>query len=870
MSRPEIVLGRLQFGIEHLCPLAHINFGQKAPAEQLRRPTNGTGIVIVNSKRSMLKNHIVSAIRMLNRRKLFSTVNLLGLTVGIASCLVIYLYVRPDFTHDRFHKNDFRIYRVNQTNIWNQEDPRQLARTGPGVREALLAELPEIELLTSIHTAGDYLISTAGIAENTISIDQNNVIAADSNFFKVFSFGILEGDPATCLAQPHSIVLTETAAKTYFGNEDPLGRLMEVGKGNDKQIFKVTGVANDVPENSYIRFNVLLSMSSIPQVKTHNLSWVWTQLETFVLLNQSADTERISERLQSIPRIYGQASIEAATGISVDEHFKSGPWTLFLQPLTRIYLHSDNVVGNYQAVGNIRITYSLVAVALFVVLLSCINFMNLSTAQFTRRVRDASIRKILGMSGTQLRFSYFSEAFVLCLIALITALAVVSGFLPWFSVVSGRDLNLNIGNDIGLVFITLSLLVFMSVFSSSFPSLFLKTSQPVEALNGRLRTGREGKVLRGTFVVVQFTASIVLVICTTFMFLQLKFFSEMNLGFSKENLVVLKHVERVKNGKTLTDDIFAIPGVMDASYCAGLPLHMGSDFFEPDTAATQFILNFAAADNQFLETLNAPLIVGRNFSPDNPADAGNVILNEAAAHFLGWKTDQTILGKRIRYDNENTSFDVIGVVKDFHFSSLESKIEPMAIFNIDAKVWSPNRFVLIRMIPQQTQTWESAINDLKKIWEKHAGDQPFTYEFVDQEFAAKFQRQQQFATVLRTMAVLAILISSLGLLGMVVYSLEQRTKEIGIRKVIGSTTMNIVLLVSRGYTKLILLAFALAAPLSYWLTSIWLRDFANRIPISLSIFVVTGVSVLLFSFSITAYHTIKVARTNPVEILKDE
>jgi putative ABC transport system permease protein len=819
----------------------------------------------------MLKNYFVLFIRNLKRQKLFSIINLVGLTVGITSTLVIYLYVQNDFSHDRFHQHADRIYRINQTNIWGDND-LQLARTGPGVANALKTELPEAEMITSIHPADNSLVSYIDESNHSVIHDQENIFAADSSFFKMFSFQVVKGNPETCLIQPQSLVVTESTARKYFGSEEPLGKILQIGVGENTQVFEVTGVVKDIADNSYINFEMLMSLSSFPRMKTNGLSWVWTQLETFILMEKGADIENTRMKLKPIPRKYLEGSMHDAMNMSFDEYIKSGKaWDIYLQPLTQIHLYSDNVVGNSNATGNLKIVYALVSTAIFIILLSCINFMNLSTAQFTRRIREASIRKILGLDRKELGLGYFFEAFAFCLVALVVAFAFTQTILPWFNQVTGKALEMNVVRDSGLIVMMFLLLFFMSMLSGSFPALFLSAFHPVDAMKGKLKTGREGKGFRNGLVVLQFAVSIVLTICTTLVFQQLNFFSAKSLGFDKENLLVIDHVERTDNGATLANAIADIPGVVGTSFCAALPLHMGSDWFKPrGYGGRDFTLFFAAADEHYLSTLGIELIVGRNFSAFDSADIDRVILNETAVKTLGWNMDESIIGKIIDYPNESTKFQVMGVVRDYHFTSLETRIEPMAIFHMKSKVWKQRKYVLARIAPQDSKGWESMFIALRKIWKQHAGDQPFKYEFVDKAFAAKLQTQRQFGKALQIMASLAILIACLGLLGMVIYTLEQRTKEIGIRKISGAGIWNILILISRGYTKLIIIAFAVGAPLSYWLIQQWLQDFENRIIPSVWVFVLTGLGTLLFSFLITSYHSVTAALANPIDVLKDE
>jgi putative ABC transport system permease protein len=792
--------------------------------------------------------------------------------MGIVSTLVIYLYVRDDFSHDRFHKNADQIYRVNQTNIWNENDHRQLARTGPGVVSALKAELPEVESITSIHTAGNFLVSYENPSQKVIAYNQENVLAAESNFFDMFSFQMVKGNPESCLLRPQSVVITESTAYKYFGNEEPLGKLLELTTDQNSQAFEVTGVVRDVPNNSYIDFDMLLSITSFPKVKGNSWSWIWTQLETFVLLDKNSDIENVQMKLGPIPRKYAETTLQNAMNMSFDAYLKTGKsWELYLQPLTQIHLYSDNVVGNSNIVGNLKIVYALVCSAIFILLLSCINFVNLSIAQFTRRIKEAGIRKVLGLGGKELVFGYFIEAFLFCLSALIVALAFIKIILPWFNHFTGKTLEMSLAQDTGLVMLMIFLLFIISTLSGGLPALFLKAFRPIEAIKGKLSGGEKGKGFRNGLVVLQFTVSIVLIICTAIVFQQLNFLSEKDLGFNKENLLVIDHVDRGGGGATFTSEISNIPGVLNTSFCAQLPLSMGNDAFRPENSGDKdFILNFAAADENYLSTLGAQLIIGDDFKPDTPADVDGVLLNETAVKTLGWDMDESVIGKIIDYPNEFTKFEVIGVVRDYHFTLLEKQVEPMAIFHIGSKVYSPKKFTLVRIAPQNGKAWASIFDSLKTIWKEHMGDLPFKYEFIDQTFAAKLQSKQQFGSSLLIMAGLALLIACLGLLGMIIYTLELRTKEIGTRKILGATIFNILMLISQGYTRLVIVAFVIGAPLSYWLVQQWLQEFGNRITPSVWVFALAGVGTLMFSFLVTGYHSVKAAITNPIEALKDE
>lgn len=822
---------------------------------------------------AMLKNYAVLFLRNLRRQKLFSFINLLGLTVSMASTLLIYLYVQQEFSYDKFHHDVDRIYRINQTFIWGENNNAQFSSTGPGVAYALKNEIAEAELITSIHTPGNFIVSYTRPTGEVISFEETKVLAADTNFFRMFDFGVLKGDPTVSFKEANSLVLTESTAKKYFGDEDPMGKLIQLGAPGEQKTYEVTGITKDTPNNSYIEYDILLSLKGYPQIERMSWSWVWTQLETYIKLSPNADPELIRQKIAALPSKHAEQTLKLAMNTTWDEYIKSGKkWELFMQPMASIHLPDGPVLNRLNDTGNITIIYSFIGAAIFIVLLSCVNFMNLSTAQFTRRIKEASVRKILGLGKKQLSLGYFFEALTFCLLALILAISLTQLFLPGFNLITDKSLRIDWLGSPEIFGFLVGLAVLMALISASYPAIFLSAFNPAEAIKGKLKVGRSGSSFRNGLVVFQFSVSIILIICTAIVFQQLQFVSDKDIGFNKENLMVLSHVEAVKDGEVLANEAMKIPGVMNASWCTSVPPRLwGGDTFSAEgTNNTRFPMNFTSADERYIPTLDIELKVGRNFLENNPGDFERIIVNEATIKKIGWDVNESVLGKKILYDNN--TFEIIGVVADFNYWSLANPIEPMGIFHIKTKGIYDNKsnYITLRMDAQTSQLWEQSIAQLKQLWKQHAGDTPFDYEFVDQAFAETFRSQQQFGKVLTVMATLAILIACLGLLGMIVYALEQRTKEIGIRKVSGATVFDILQLIAKGYTKLIAISFVLGAPLAYWLMTQWLKEFAQKVSPSVWIFVGTGVSILAVALLITSYHSVKAAMMNPVEVLKDE
>lgn len=828
----------------------------------------------------MIKYHILLFLRNMRRQKLFSAINLMGLTAGIVSTLLIYLYVQHELSYDRFHANADRIYRINQTFIWGENDDHVFASTGPGVAYALDAEIPEVEQVTRLHPTGSFLISYTDAKHEAHAFDESKILAADSNFFSVFSFPLLKGNATTALSLARSIVLTEEAAHRYFGDEDPIGKLLEVkdtspqGKGGT-ETYQVTAVVKDVPSNSYIDFDILVSMNTFEDItKKGHWNWIWTTFETFVLLDKHASPEALRAKLPALPRKYAETTLRRTMNQSFDEYTKNGrKWELFAQPLTSIRLYSDNIYNRLNTVSSIVILYVLSGVEIFIVLLSCINFMNLSTAQYTRRIKESSLRKILGSDRLQLAVHFFVEALLFCVLAAGVGLAATQLILPFFNVLTGNELHLNLFMDSKILTILGALVLIMSVLSGSYPAIFLSRFSPVEAMKGTLRTGKQGKVLRNGLVMFQFAISMVLIVCTVVVFQQLHFLANKDIGFDRENLVVVKRGEWIKDRKTFAHALKNIQHVEDVAWSTSVPprLYDGDQFQAEDHTDKTSALNYVKADEQYVSTLKLQLVVGRNFSNDIPADKERVILNENAVQAFGWNVDESVLGKKIFYPGIEKTYEVVGVVKDFHYWALAAPVQPMGIFHMDGSVYSgQQQFAVIRVEAGHADAWRNVLTSLEKEWRVFAGDAPFQYEFVDQAFAETFKGQEQFARALTIFAAMAILIACFGLLGMIIYTLEQRTKEIGIRKVVGASIWNIWVLVVREYTVLILVSVLVSTPLCIYILTKWLETFEYKVPLTPWAFILAAGSMLATSTLITGYHVVKAALMNPVAVLKAE
>ena len=479
----------------------------------------------------MVKYYFLLFIRNIMRQKLFSAINLLGLTAGIVTTLLIYLYVQHEFSHDRFHVNAENIYRINQTFIWGDGDDNQFASLGPGVAYSILTDIPEAKAVTRIQPPGNFLVTNAENKNDIKSFDQSGILAVDSNFFEVFTFPLIKGNAETALKKPGSIILTESMAKRYFGATDVLGKLLQFGDTDKKETYQVTGITKDVSNNSYIEFDILISMSTFPQIMNSNHLWLWTTFETFVVLDEKTSPEVLQAKLAPLPRKYAGSTLERSMGQSFDDYTKNGrKWELFVQPFTSIHLYSSNVYNRLNDVGNIKIVYVLIGVEVFIILLSCINFMNLSTAQYTRRIKESSLRKILGSNRNQLALHFFSEAFMFCCVAAAVGFGITQLVIPFFNVLAGTTLVFTPGNTPTILLVLFGLVILMSLLSGSYPAIFLSKFSPVEAMKGKLRTGKQGKFLRNGLVTFQFSISMVLIVSTIVVFQQMQFLAQKDIG----------------------------------------------------------------------------------------------------------------------------------------------------------------------------------------------------------------------------------------------------------------------------------------------------------------------------------------------------
>ena len=826
----------------------------------------------------MFKNSVIVALRTILRNKTNSIVHIAGLAIGLACVILITLYVRDERQFDRFLKNADRIYQVNLNALMGGQGGL-LSNTPPAVGPALQKTFPEIAAYTRFYVMGNEVISNDANSKTQNHFTEKRFLAVDSNFLEVFDYAFKKGDAATCLQKPNSIVLTESTAAKYFGNADPLGKYLLLDEY--KQPFEVTAVLKDIPAQSTIQFDLLIPTSACPPVKHFSWSWVWLQMNTYVLLNKNVqnDPAGISRLVSKFPAM---VKVQAASafkriGQPYDEFVKKGgKWDFYLQPLTSVHLYSANIGSQFlYTLGDIKYVYIFSAIAFLIIILACVNFMNLSTAQSATRAKEVGIRKVLGSGKIQLIRQFLIEASIFSFISAIIALALVLLCLPSFNAVAGKALQFKTIFQSGIWVFILLLTIVTSLLAGSYPAFYLSSFNPVSVLKGGFfKKSISSLLIRNGLVVFQFTISIALIICTIILFQQLRFSQTKDLGLKKENVIIIPNGEKMTaaNEETLRQELMAIPGVFHASISTSLPtMKSFGDTYVPDPSdikeklAKEIMLNSFMVDEQFVPSLNIKLLQGRNFSKEFN-DSNSVIVNETAVEQIGWKHP---LGQYMSYPgNGDQRFKVIAVMKDFDVESIRNGMTPFALFHPSSKTYSTGTSYLV--ISVDAQRTKSILSRFEGIWKNFATSVPFEYSFLDKNFEAMYDSEKRMGTVFGIFTVLSIFVACLGLFGLSIYTADRRKKEIGVRKVLGASVQNVVGLLSKDFIRLVLLAAIVAFPIAWWAMNKWLQDFSYRINIEWWVFLLAMILALLIAVFTISAQAIKAAIANPVNSLRSE
>jgi len=789
----------------------------------------------------MLKNYLKIAIRNLRRHKVISFINVIGLAIGIACAALILLYVRHELSYDRYHAKKDRIYRlVSKVQGASYE---AVAKVPGPWSIAAKKDFPEIEQIARFVFFNEILVS-----RGEKRFYESNGLFADSTVFEVFSFALLQGNPETALTQPNTIVMTEAFAQKYFGSENALGQTLTFDNQNQ---YQVTGVMANVPANSHFTFDFLVSMASYTNPRRDN--WQWLQFYSYVLLKEGASPQTVAAKFPALLRQNVEANIAA-------------DYTPYLQPLTDIHLRS-HLFREMQVNSDIAYIYIFSAVAGFILLIACINFMNLTTARAATRAKEVGVRKVTGADRRQLVKQFLGESILISGLALLLALVCIDALLPVFNTLTSRQLTVDYFQDYFLVIGLLGLTLLVGMLAGSYPAFVLSSFMPVNVLKGKL-PGSSRTWLRKGLVVVQFAISAFLIIATGIVYNQLEYMQNKKLGFNEEQLVTIPIRDTAMRQKyeVVKQALAQHPNVVSVAASANLP--GGGDYgipYEPEGIPEDRIppMRILVVDHDFIQTFQMAMAAGRSFSREYPTDAtGAFMINEEAAKQLGWSD---LSGKMIAMRNiQRAKAPVIGVLKDFHFRSMREKIGPIMFF-IQTPDWF-NVFT-VRLRPQNIS---ETLAFLERKWAEFDPNHPFAYTFFDESFAQLHQAEQRMGTLLRYVSILAILIACLGLFGLATFTAEQRTKEIGVRKVLGASVGSVTLLLSRDFTKLVLIGFIVAAPLAYYAMNRWLQEFAYRTEIGAGVFLLSGLLALFIAWFTVSYQSIKAALANPVESLRYE
>ncbi|MBT1704754.1 ABC transporter permease [Chryseosolibacter indicus] len=790
----------------------------------------------------MIRNYIKVAIRNLLRQKGFSFINIFGLALGISCTALIGMWVTDELSYDNFHQDHKRMYRITSTlPDMKVHAAVSSAPLGPAIKN----EIPEVEDAVRITGYNRDLIQVGDV-----KFEEKGVIFADSNFFKVFTFPFLKGDREKALLNPEGIVITEAMARKYFGSIDVIDKTI---RKNNKDDFTITGVIANIPSNSHLKFDFVHPIRFLARTNNDFKNNVWDNFNYYTYLKLNDKTQQSESAIDNLEQKIQAIYKKNEPVVKVE---------FVLQPLSKVHLYS-NFLADIPGHGNAQNVYIFMIVAIFILVVACLNFMNLATARAARRAKEVGLRKVVGAVRPHLMGQFLAESLVVALLSLVLALLIIYIVLPYFNTLGGKDLALDFTN-IQLIAALLGITVITGLLAGSYPALYLSGFVPAKVLKGNFKGGGSGSLFRNTMVVIQFAVSISLIVGTTVVYRQLKYIQQLNLGYDKENLLYVPMTgEMWSKYEALRGRLQNNPLTSQYSFISELPTTSSGATISVEWKGkdpnTQPLFYNSAVDENFEEVFKVTFLDGHGYSENAKADTANIIVNEMALKTMDMPLESAV-GTKIRVWGRDAT--IIGVVKDFNFKPVQEKIGPMFL---QRNTWGG--YAIVRTQPGET---ENTIKALEQICKDINPSFPFNYNFVDQDIANMYKSEQRLGNLFNIFAVLAVVISCLGLYGLSAYLAERRTRELGIRKVLGASGFQLVYLLSATFTKPILIATAIAVPVAWYGMSQWLTGFAYHIEIEWTIFIVAFLSALIIAWLTVSFESIKAATTNPVKSLRQE
>ncbi len=818
----------------------------------------------------MLRNYLKIALRSLIKQKIFTVINVVGLAVSITACLLIVLYVKHELSYDRFFTGGDRIYKMALERKYPNHHTFY-AVVPHSFAKSMQQDFPEIE--TVLHLFGpnrNTLVKYKVSETETKSFEENYFLQADSSFFNFFDLDMVKGDKLTALAKPNQVIISESTAEKYFGKEDPIEKVLTGDLGE----VKVSGVFKNLPENSHLQFDFIGSLAGTQFAQFINReNYTAFDSHTYIKLKPGADPKALEIKFPKMVDTYAAGHIERDLGKSWEDYKKAGNgYRYFLQPLASIHLDATNLEFTITPSGNIRYIYILSFIALLILVIACINFMNLSTARSAERAREVGVRKVMGSFRSQLVAQFLTESILLSLVATVIAVVGAIMLLPMFNNLIQKQLHFVFDADLLLGLFGFAFLV--GILAGLYPAFVLSSYSPVVVMKGNFTGSSKAAWLRNGLVVFQFMISIVLIVGTVIVGQQMRFMQNKDLGFDKQQLLMIERAFVLeKKTESFMEQIRQMPEV---TAVAGTSSRVGNrddvfgDQFQPEGSDEILTVKSMVIDNDFTEAIGFELKEGRGFAKETN-DSLHIMLNETAVKTMGLVDPVGRKMSNVGANQDGTTttryFTIIGIVRNFHFQSLHDEITPLVIYNNEAFGRTNNGFVAIRL---KSGTFTQALYKIENKWREFVPEQPFKYEFLDDNLSQGYAEEQRSGKLFSVFSGLAIIIACVGLFGLSAYTASLRTKEIGIRKVLGASVSGVLVLLSKDFTKLVLIAFVLATPLAWWMMSTWLGSFAYRIEMGVGSFLLAGSTALLIAWLTVSYQSIKAAIANPVKSLKSE